>query len=87
MDDVYTDYTSASTGVNHKLLLDKMKYSLNITDNAYLWIQSFSNRIQRVVPNGKQSSWTQYCREFQKAVSVGVVVKVLYCWHTSIYSR
>ena len=59
MDAVYTDYTSAFTSVNHKLLLHKMKHSFNITDSAYLWIKSYlSNRSQRVVLNGKQSSWT-----------------------------
>ena len=59
MDAVYTDYTSAFTSVNRKLLLHKMKHSFNITDRAYLWLQSYlSNRSQRVVLNGKQSSWT-----------------------------
>ena len=58
LDAVYTDYSSAFTSVNHKLLLHKMKNSFNVTDCAYMWLQSYlSNRSQRVVLNGKQSSW------------------------------
>ena len=58
LDAVYTDYSSAFTSVNHKLLLHKMKHSFNVTDRAYMWIASYlSNRTQRVVLNGKQSEW------------------------------
>ena len=58
-DAVYTDYSSAFTFVNHRLLLHKLKQSFSVTDNAYAWLESYlSSRCQRVVINGQASKWT-----------------------------
>ena len=58
LDAVYTDYSSAFTSVNHKLLLFKMKRSFHVSDRAYMWLESYlTNRSQRVVVNGRNSSW------------------------------
>ena len=58
-DAVYTDYSSAFTSVNHRLLLYKLKQSFSVTDKAYAWLESYlSNRCQRVVHNGRASVWT-----------------------------
>ena len=57
-DVIYTDFSSAFTSVNHKLLLHKLCHSFNISGLAYSWIQSYlSNRSQRVVLDGKYSDW------------------------------
>ena len=57
-DTIYTDFSSAFTSVNHKLLLHKLCHSFNISGLAYKWIQSYlSNRSQRVVLDGKYSDW------------------------------
>ena len=58
-DVIYTDFSSAFTSVNHKLLLFKLNKSFNVTDLAYNWLHSYlSDRSQRVIVNGKQSPWT-----------------------------
>ena len=58
-DVIYTDFSSAFTSVNHELLLYKLNKSFNVTGLAYNWLHSYlSDRKQRVVVNGKQSTWT-----------------------------
>ena len=57
-DAIYTDYSSAFTSVNHRLLLLKLKHSFNITGLAYSWLESYlSHRSQRVILDGKHSDW------------------------------
>ena len=58
-DAVYTDFSSAFTSVNHVLLLHKLRSSFHITGSAHSWLTSYlSDRMQRVVLNGKHSAWT-----------------------------
>ena len=58
-DAIYTDYSSAFTSVNHRLLLLKLRHSFNITGPAYGWIESYlCQRSQRVILDGKSSEWT-----------------------------
>ena len=58
-DAIYTDFSSAFTSVNHTLLLHKLRYSFQITGLAHTWLTSYlSDRMQRVVLNGKHSMWT-----------------------------
>ena len=58
-DAIYTDYSSAFTSVNHRLLLLKLRHSFNITGLAYRWIESYlCQRSQRVIIDGKHSEWT-----------------------------
>ena len=57
-DAFYTDFSSAFTSVNHRLLLYKLRYSFNITGLALGWIESYlSQRSQRVILDGKHSDW------------------------------
>ena len=57
-DVIYTDYSSAFQSVNHKLLLFRLKNSFNISNAALAWFESYlTEREQRVVVNGKCSSW------------------------------
>ena len=58
-DAVYTDFSSAFTSVNHRLLLDKLRQSFSVTSKAHAWLESYlSDRSQRVVCNGQASAWT-----------------------------
>ena len=58
-DAIYTDFSSAFTSVNHILLLHKLHSSFHITGPAHAWLTSYlSDRMQRVVLNGKCSAWT-----------------------------
>ena len=58
-DAIYTDYSSAFTSVNHRLLLLKLRHSFNITGLAYRWIESYlCQRSQRAIIDGKHSEWT-----------------------------
>ena len=58
-DAIYTDFSSAFTSVNHTLLLHKLRSSFHITGPAHAWLTSYlSDRMQRVVLNGKYSAWT-----------------------------
>ena len=58
-DAIYTDYSSAFTSVNHRILLLKLRHSFNITGLAYGWIESYlCQRSQRVILDGKSSEWT-----------------------------
>ena len=58
-DAIYTDFSSAFTSVNHRLLLYKLCHSFNITGLALDWIESYlSQRSQRVILEGKHSVWT-----------------------------
>ena len=58
-DAIYTDYSSAFTSVNHRLLLLKLRHSFNITGRAYSWIESYlCQRSQRVIIDGRHSEWT-----------------------------
>ena len=57
-DTIYTDFSSAFTSVNHRLLLYKLRYSFNITGLALGWIESYlGQRSQRVILDGKHSDW------------------------------
>ena len=57
-DIIYTDYSSAFTSVNHRLLLHKIQNSFNVNGRAFSWIESYlSGRMQRVVVDGKCSDW------------------------------
>ena len=55
-DAIYTDFTSAFTSVNHKLLLHKLRYSFKLIGPAFRWVESYlSQRSQRVILEGKHS--------------------------------
>ena len=57
-DVIYTDFSSAFQSVNHALLIHKLNKSYGVNARALSWFMSFlSNRRQRVVVNGKCSSW------------------------------
>ena len=57
-DAIYTDFSSAFTSVNHKLLLYKLRHSFSISGLAFNWIESYlSQRSQRVILDGKYSDW------------------------------
>ena len=57
VDVLYLDFAKAFDKVQHQRLLLKMQ-SHNISGQIYEWIKAWlSNRKQRVVLNGKQSSW------------------------------
>ena len=57
-DVIYTDFQSAFQSVNHQLLIHKLHKSYCINGLALSWFRSFlSDRKQRVVVNGKCSSW------------------------------
>ena len=56
---IYTDYSSASQSVNHRLVIHKLQKSYNVSGNALKWLSTFlCNRRQRVIVNGKSSDWT-----------------------------
>ena len=58
-DAIYTDYSSAFTSVNHRLLLLKLRHSFNIRGIAYSWIESYlCHSTQRIIVDGKHSDWT-----------------------------
>lgn len=58
-DIIYTDYSAAFQSVDHALLLHKLRNSFKISDSALAWLESyFTERVQRVVINGKCSAWT-----------------------------
>ena len=57
-DVIYTDFSSAFQSVNHQLLIHKLNISYSVGGQALKWCSSFlSDRKQRVVVNGKCSSW------------------------------
>ena len=58
LDCIYTDFSAAFQSVDHRLLLHKLQRSYSISGAALAMIASFvHNRQQRVVLNGKTSSW------------------------------
>ena len=58
-DCIYTDVTAAFLSVNHTLLLHKLRHSYHISGTAHQWFASYlTDRQQRVIVNGKGSSWT-----------------------------
>ena len=57
-DVIYTDFSAAFQSVDHSLLLHKLRCSFKVSDRAFLWLKSyFTDREQRVVINGKCSTW------------------------------
>lgn len=51
---IYTDLLAGFQGVNHRLLVHKLRNSYQLTDTAIKWLASYlSKRRQRVILNGK----------------------------------
>ena len=56
---IYTDFTAAFQSVNQTLLLHKLRHFYYIYGTAHQWFASYlTDRQQRVIVNGKASSWT-----------------------------
>ena len=80
-DVVYTDFSAAFQSVNHKLLLHKLQNSFHIEGHALQWFVSYlSGRTQRVVLNGKTSTWTSVTSGTPEG---GILSPLLFCLYVS----
>ena len=78
MDIVYFDYKTAFDSVNHRLLLEKMKW-LGIGGKALKWIEAFlRDRRQRVKIGNARSEWRRVLSGTTQGSVLGVILFVLY---------
>ena len=79
-DVIYTDYSSAVTSVDHSLLLHKLRHAFNLSGTALKWFESYlCGREQRVVLNGKTSSWVSVRSGVPEGSICGPILFVLFC--------
>ena len=77
-DVVYLDFAKAFDKVPHQRLLSKLE-AAGITGNVLGWIQDWlSNRMQRVVLNGKCSEWAEVKSGVPQGSVLGSISFILY---------
>ena len=77
-DVVYLDFAKAFDKVPHQRLLSKLE-AAGITGNVLGWIQDWlSNRMQRVVLNGKCSEWAEVKSGVPQGSVLGPILFILY---------
>ena len=78
VDIIYTDFAKAFDSIPHKRLISKVN-ALGIKGDILQWIQSFlSDRKQRVVVEGKPSSWENVISGIPQGNVLGPLLFVIY---------
>ena len=78
--DVYSDYSSAFTVLNHSLPMHKLRHSYYLSGPALRRFESYlCGREQRVVLNGKTSGWGRVGSGVPEGSICGPIMLVLFC--------